>query len=84
MNAIIPYQNLNSRQKKIIIEANQKLYRNSSKKDKIIMLNEIEDITGYSRKYIIYLLNIHNKVIRRRGRKRVYNEKVSLYTRFVE
>jgi len=50
INSIIPYQNLNSRQKKIIIEANQKLYRKSSKKDKTIILNELEGITGYSRK----------------------------------
>ncbi|MDI6851468.1 MAG: hypothetical protein QMD82_05990 [bacterium] len=65
MKAVIPHQNLNSRQKKTIIEANQKLYKRSSKKEKTIILNELESITGYSRKYIIYLLNVHNRVIKR-------------------
>jgi len=30
MNAIIPYYNLNAKQKKIIISTNQKLYKRSS------------------------------------------------------
>ena len=94
MNTIIPHKNLKAREKKIIIEANQKLYKRSSRKEKTIILNELQDITGYSRKYIIYLLNIHNKVIKRssrliiradikrslvsrRGRKRVYNDRIS-------
>ena len=94
MNAIIPHKNLKAREKKIIIEANQKLYRRSSRKEKTIILNELENITGYSRKYIIHLLNIHNRVIKRcgklvikadikrslvsrRGRKRVYNDRIS-------
>ena len=57
MNAVIPYYNLNSKQKKIIISANQKLYKN-------IHLNDIQIITGYSKKYIIYLLSTHRGFMR--------------------
>ena len=67
MNAVIPYYNLNPKQKKIIISANQKLYKKASKKEKTLILNDLQIITGYSRKYIIYLLNTHNKTITRKG-----------------
>ncbi len=67
MNVTIPYYNLNAKQKKIIISANQKQYKKASKKEKKLILNDLQTITGYSRKYIIYLLNLHNKTITRKG-----------------
>ena len=67
MHAVIPYYNLNAEQKKGIISANQKLYKKASKKEKTLILNHLQAVTGYSRKYIIYLLNLHNKTITRKG-----------------
>ena len=66
MNVSIPYHNLNAKQKKSIVSANQKPYKKVSKKFKSLMLNDLQSITGYSRKYIIYLLNLQNKTIMRR------------------
>ena len=66
MNAVIPYYTLSPTQKKSIISANQKQYKKASKKEKSSILNDLQAITGYSRKYIIYLLNIHNKTVTRK------------------
>ena len=66
MNVSIPHHNLNAKEKKNIVSANQKLYKKAPKKIKSLMLNDLQCITGYSRKYIIYLLNLHNKTIMRR------------------
>ena len=66
MNAVVPHHNLNAKEKKNIVSANQKLYKKAPKKIKSLMLNDLQCITGYSRKYIIYLLNLHNKTIMRR------------------
>ena len=54
MNAVIPYYNLNPKQKKIIISANQKLYKKASKKEKTLILNDLQIITGYSFGKIIF------------------------------
>ena len=54
MNAVVPHHNLNAKEKKSIVSANQKLYKKAPKKIKSLMLNDLQCITGYSRKYIIF------------------------------
>ena len=67
MNIKIPYQNLKAKQKKSIIKANHKKYKKAERKEKTVILNDLQELTGYTRKYIIKLLNIHNRVIKRKG-----------------
>ncbi len=68
MKITIPHQNLKAKQKKSIIIANHKKYKKESRKEKTLILNDLENLTGYSRKYIIKLLNIHGKTIMRKGK----------------
>jgi len=51
-------------QKRAIIKENVDLYHKSTKKQKGVILDELKKLTGYSRKYISYLLNIAKKTIR--------------------
>jgi hypothetical protein len=56
-------------------------YRNASKKDKTMILDEFCTVCGYHRKYAIRLLNAPQLVDRsrnlsRRGRKQVYAEPI--------
>ena len=67
MNIKIPYQNLKAKLKKSIIKANHKKYKKAERKEKTVILNDLQELTGYTRKYIIKLLNIHNRVIKRKG-----------------
>ena len=68
ININIPVNNINPIQKKIIIKENHKRYIKATRKQKTLILNDLVALTGYSRKYIIYLLNLHNRTIMRRGR----------------
>ncbi len=61
MTIIIPYHQLSTKQKRSIIAKNYPLYKKATKNEKTIILNELEKVTGYSRKFIIYLFKHHNK-----------------------
>ena len=63
MVSILPKGVFNMKQKRKIVKENAARYKRMSKKEKGKMLTELEEITGYSRKYIIYLINLENKTI---------------------
>ncbi len=63
MTVRFPKGELNMKQKREIVKKNAARYKKMSKKEKGKMLTELEEITGYSRKYIIYLINLENKII---------------------
>jgi len=63
MTVTYPQEVNNMKQKRKILQNNVELYHNSSKRRKSRMLEELEQITGYNRKYLIYLLNIAKKRI---------------------
>ncbi len=48
--------------KKSIVKENVKAYKKASKKQKTDMLNDLEKVTHWHRKYILTLLNRTNKV----------------------
>jgi len=61
------FEVLNMSQKREIVKRSLKMYHSSRKKRKGEILSELSQITGYSRKYLTYLLNIGKKEIKRRG-----------------
>jgi len=68
MVSILPKEIFSMNQKRRIVKRNASRYKRMSKKEKGEMLRELEEITGYKRKYIIYLLSLEDKVVfKRRG-----------------
>ena len=63
MVTIVPKGTHNMTQKRKIVKANVSLYRKSNKNKKAEILSELQELTGYSRKYLIKLLSKHGKKI---------------------
>ena len=60
---IIPHEVINMNQKRKIIHKNINKYRKASRKKKKIILNQLCEVTGYTRKYVTMLLNAEKKQI---------------------
>ncbi len=69
MVIMIPHTQLSTKQKRAIIAANYSLYKKARKKEKTLILDELETATGYARKFIIYLLKFHKKRLYKKSKK---------------
>lgn len=64
MVVIIPEGIYKMNEKRKIVKENVMNYRRSRKKEKGKILDELEEVIGYSRKYLIKLLNLEGKKVR--------------------
>ena len=71
MTFILLYDVETSKDKRDLIAKVQKFYKHAPKKTQKEILDVLEDRTDYHRKYLIYLLSIHNKIVAKKGNTKI-------------